>query len=177
MIQQKIDFQFSVLNFVDDQKAADLLAQESPINKVPILVDGSEKIFDSRVIMNHLMRKHRVSALTIEQENIVSSIYSLLDTSVILFLLKHDGFDINGPGNFLKRNRARIPANLEYLKPWMNSLDPNNPSDWNYPSMSLYSYLYWADKRAGVIDLKTLPEFATFIEKFRNTSGVSETTF
>ncbi len=50
MKANQIPFQFEVLNFVDDENAARTLEQESPINRVPILVAGMQKIFDSRVI-------------------------------------------------------------------------------------------------------------------------------
>ena len=44
MIQNALDFEFRVLNFVDDAIAAKTLAKETPINRVPILFDGDQKI-------------------------------------------------------------------------------------------------------------------------------------
>src|SRR5690606_30517769 len=109
MIQNGIDFEFRILNFVDDAKDADVLAKESPINKVPILIDGNRRIFDSRVIMNYLADKHDLRPLSIDEENYLSAVYSCLDSGVILFLLRRDGFDLGTPGFFLSRQRARIP--------------------------------------------------------------------
>lgn len=176
MIQNGIDFHFQVLNFVDNKKDAEALSKETPINRVPILIDGDQKVFDSRVIVNHLTKKHGLRPLTLDEENIVSSIYSCMDTGVTLFLLKKDGFDTNAPGFFLSRQRERIPRNLEYLTPWTHRLDSSRPGDWNYPSMSLFSFLYWAEARE-LLKLKDYPEMAAFMERFKSAPGVQETTF
>jgi glutathione S-transferase len=177
MIQHGIKFDFSVLNFVDDAKAAEALEKETPINKVPILVDGAQRIYDSRVIASYLTRKHHLPELTLDQENMVSAIYGCLDTSVILFLLKRDGIDLNQPGFFLKRNRERIPRILEFVSPWARGLDSNKPQDWNYASMSLFSYLYWAQARELLTDLKPYPALQAFMTNFALAPGVKETSF
>lgn len=178
MQSHKINFYFRILNFVDDKKAAEALSNESPINKVPILVvDSSEKIFDSRVIANYLIEKHNLPRLSINEENMVSAIYSCLDVSVILFLMKHSGYDLNAQNNYLERQRERIPRNLEFIAPWAEGLNPEKPSDWNYASMSLLSFLYWADVRAKTIELAKLPHFQKFLTKFEKAPGVKETDF
>lgn len=84
MIQNSIKFDFKVLNIVSDASAAAALQAESPINKVPILVvrsegaSGEQKIFDSRVIAGFLSAKHGLRKLSLDEENILSSIYSCL---------------------------------------------------------------------------------------------------
>lgn len=177
MIRHEIDFHFRALNFVDDKNDALALAKETPINKVPILIDSEQKIFDSRVIVNHLIKTHNLPALSLAEENLVSAVYSCLDAAVILFLMKRDGFDIDGPGFFLQRNRERIPSNLNFLAEWAESLNPENSRDWNYVSMSLFSFLYWAEARAGFLDVKPLPAHAKFMHRFGNAPGVRETGF
>lgn len=178
MIKHEIDFKLRILNFVDDREDAKLLAQETPINKVPILVlpDG-QKIFDSRVIVQYLGKTHRLPELTLEQENFVSAVYSCLDTSVMLFLMKKDGFDLQKPGFFMKRQWDRIANNLAYLMPMADQFRADVPSDWNYASMSLYSYLDWAEHRAGFVDVKSYPRLHAFKQKFSSAPGVEATGF
>lgn len=176
MIQNQIDFDFRLLDFVENQKDAEILAKETPINKVPVLIDEGQTIFDSRVIVNYLIRKHHLRELSIDEENIVSSIYSCLDTGVILFLMRKDGFDINGSGFFLSRHRQRIPKNLEYVTPWASSLDPAKSNDWNYASMSLFSFLYWAEARE-LLAVKSYPKLADFMDRFQLAPGVEQTSF
>lgn len=176
MLKHSIPFEFKVLNFVDDKDHAEALSKKTPINKVPILINGSQKIFDSRVIVHHLMKKHNLKTLSLDEENIVSAIYSGMDTGVILFLMRKDGFDINAPGFFLSRNRERIPSVLKYITPWAQSLDPSHSDHWNYPAMSLFSFLYWAEARE-VLRIDSYPELSQFMEAFKDAPGVRETSF
>lgn len=176
MLQNNIDFEFRVLNFVDNKSDAEALSKESPINKVPILIDGSEKIFDSRVIVSYLTQKHKLRTLTLKEENIVSVINGCMDAGVVLFLMRKDGFDIQAPGFFLSRQRQRIPVGLEYITSWAESLDASHSDDWNYASMSLYSFLYWANARE-VLSLKDYPKMVNFMERFSEAPGLKETSF
>lgn len=176
LLQNRIPFDFRVLNFVDDAADAAELSKETPINRVPILVDGDQRIFDSRVIVNYLTKKHGLRPLSVEEENLVSVAYSCLDTGVTLFLMKKDGFDMSHPGFFLSRQRARIPANLAYLTPWARALDASRPDHWNYASMSLFAFLYWGQAR-GVVDVGAYPELAAFQKRFEAAPGAQETTF
>lgn len=176
MLRNQIPFQFEVLNFLDDPKSAALLAQKTPINKVPLLVDGEKTIFDSRVIINHLIKKHQLDDLSLDDENRVTSIYSCMDAGVALFLLRKDGANIEQDSFFLTRNRQRIPDNLEYLSGWVESLDTNNPGHWYYPQMSLYSFLYWAEKR-DIIKTSDYPVMQNFLERYSQLPGVLETGF
>gem|GEM_PF-77791 len=176
MIAHKIDFNLRILNFVDDREDAKLLAKETPINKVPILVlEDGQKIFDSRVIVRYLTESHNLPRLSLALENFVSAIYSCLDTSVMLFLMKKDGFDLDKPGFFMKRNWDRIANNLAYAMPMVEKFDPANPADWNYASMSLYSYLDWAEHRAKFLDVQSYPRLHAFMTKFSDRPGVQQT--
>jgi glutathione S-transferase len=178
MINHKIDFDLGILNFVDDRAAAEKLSRITPINKVPILrFQDGDVLFDSRVIINYFIKKYKLDELTIEEENMISAIYSCMDVSVNFFLMKQGGYDINADNEFLKRQRARIISNLEFIKPWALKLDPKSNKDWNYASMSLYSFLYWADKRAGTIRLEEHAEMRNFLEKFAHIPGIKETSF
>lgn len=177
MLHYKIPFELRAVNFLEDRNAAAILAEETPINKVPVLIVDGQKLFDSRVIVNYLTRQHSLPELPFNEENIVSAIYSVLDTSVAFFLLRHDGFPAETPGNFFRRNRERIPANLHYLEPWAVKLDPGRERDWNYASMSLYSCVDWVERRAQTANFADYPALAEFKRKFANHPGVKETTF
>lgn len=178
MINHGIDFNFRVLNFVDNEQDARALAQETPINKVPLLILGNQqKIFDSRVIANYLIKEHGLRPLSVDEENFVSAIYSCMDVSVTLFLMKHNGYDIQADNSYLRRQRERIPRNLEYIKSWVQKLDPKNPDDWNYASMSLLSFLVWGEIRARTVRLEEYPFAQEFLAKFSSSPGVNETVF
>ncbi len=170
----RVDFELEVVNYMEEPGKS-YLQSISPINKLPILIDGQQKIFDSRVIYNYLARRHDWKALTLDQENLVSAIESGMDTCVNLFLLKRGGLDPASDNWYLQRQRERVPSVLDYLKPWIEKLNPKQDADWNFASMSLYSFLYWAQFR-GMLDLSGRPECLKFLEDFKNKPGVAETT-
>lgn len=175
MLKHKLPCELKILNFVNDANAAVELSKETPINRVPILIDSGQKIFDSRVIINHLTKKHQLPALSIEEENLVSAIYSVMDTSLVLFLMRNDKFNIDGPESFLVRHRKRIPEGLEFISTWVEKLDPQNPKDWNYVSMSLYCCLEWCERRAKTLKASDYPVMADFLKNFAGSAGVKET--
>ncbi len=170
----RVDFELEVVNYMEEPGKS-YLQSISPINKLPILIDGQQKIFDSRVIYNYLARRHDWKALTVDEENLVSAIESGMDTCVNLFLLKKGGLDPASDNWYLQRQRERVPSVLDYLKPWIEKLNPSQVSDWNFASMSLYSFLYWAQFR-GMLDLSGRPECLKFLEAFQGKPGVAETT-
>lgn len=169
----EIPYEFRALNFVDNKEDAAALSKENPINKVPILLlPGGERIFDSRVIVNFLIEKHGLRKLTLEEENFVSASYSIMDVSVALFLMKLDGYDMAKSGMYLPRQIERIPRNLEFLKPWAE-----NVTEWHYPAMSLFACLYWAERRAGTLQVAEHPVLGKFMERFAGSPGVQKTGF
>ncbi|MBX3019700.1 MAG: glutathione S-transferase [Bdellovibrionaceae bacterium] len=176
MIQHGIPFHFEVIDFLDSREEAARLASLTPINKVPFLEDGAQIYYDSRVIMNHLMKKHEIPALSADDENRVTAIYSLMDSLVHLFLMRRNGFDVDSPNVFIDRLKARVPAALEFTRAWSASLDPDRAEDWNYASMSLYAALFWADAR-GLLKLADEPAHAAFLERFAKRPGITETGF
>lgn len=175
-------YKFESINYLE-QKDGEYLKSINPINQIPILLDGETKIFDSRVIYNYLSKKHHLKPLTIEEENILSAIDAAMDTSINLFSLRRGGLDLNGAdGNpnksqnaYIERQKERVPLILNWLTPWVKTLDPKNAAHWNFLTMSLYSYLYWGEFR-NIVDLSTFPEYKHFLETFKNAPGVHETT-
>ena len=176
MIANHIPFQFDVVNYLEIEADAKRLASASPINKIPVLTFRDQKIFDSRIMAEHLIAQHRLRKLSLDEENYVSAIYSLLDVSVNLFMLKHSGFDVESSNWYVDRQKARIPANLDFLKVWVKGLMPENKADWHFPAMSLYSYLYWANAR-GLLTLANHPDFEGFASRFADAAGVHETDY
>lgn len=166
-------YEFKSINYLE-QKDSDYLKSINPINKIPILLDDENKIYDSRVIFNYLAKKHHLKALTIEEENILSTIDAAMDTSINLFSLRRGGLDLNASNAFIERQKERIPLILNYLSPWVKKLDYKNFSHWNFLTISLYCYLYWGQYRE-ILDLSNYPEMIKFLEDFKNAPGVQET--
>jgi len=163
--------EFKAINYLE-KADSDYLKSVNPINQIPIFIDGDQKIYDSRVIFNYLAKKEGWKALTIEEENILSAIDAAMDSAINLFSLRRGGLDLNGTNPYVDRQKERVPLILNHLTPWAKSLTPEK--DWNFLTMSLFSFLYWGVFR-DIIDLNPHPEMQAFVERFKNCPGVKET--
>ncbi|MBC7538886.1 MAG: glutathione S-transferase family protein [Bacteriovorax sp.] len=167
-------YELKVVNYMEEE-GNDYLKSINPVNKLPVLIDGEKTILDSRVIFNYLSNKNKWIKLTIDEENILTAIDGAMDSAVNLFMLRRGGLDLNSGNGLVERHKARIPHILDYLTPWVRTLDDKNPAHWNFLTMSLYSLLYWYDFRE-VGSLKNHQDLKIFLEKFKNAPGVAETT-
>lgn len=165
-------YELKAINYLEKHDS-DYLKSINPINQIPVLLDGDLTLYDSRVMYNYLAKKHKLTALSIQEENILSAIDAAMDTSINLFSLRRGGLDLQGGNTYVERQLERIPLILNYLTPWVNSLEPKNTAHWNFLSMSLYSYLFWGEFRE-ILDLSAHPEMKQFLERFKDAPGVSE---
>lgn len=163
---------FKSVNYFEEE-GYNYLKKISPFNQLPILLDGEQPIYESRVMFNYLAKKNNWTPLTLEEENILSAIDVTLSSAVNLFSLRKGGIDIeDGKNYFIERQRERLPSLLNSLSPWAKNQDPEK--DWNYLTMSLYSMLYWMDFR-DIHKVDQYPDLQDFLERFKNCPGVTET--
>lgn len=174
LMHELAPYELKLINYLE-KADNELLQSINPINKIPVLVDGEQIIWDSRVIYNYLSRKHQLKTLTIHEENILSAIDGAMDTSINLFSLRRGGLDLEGANAYVERQKERIPAILKMLSSYAQALSANKADDWNFVSMSLYSYLYWGQYRE-MLNLSSYSELKKFLEEFKNAPGVQETT-
>lgn len=149
------------------------LRETSPFNQLPILMDGDQPIYETRVMFNYIAKKQNLKPLSIDQENILSAIDAILSSGVNLFSLKKGGLNVDDESNyFLVRQKERIPTLLKYITPWAAKQNPE--TDWNYLTMSMVALFDWIEFRE-VYSLLDFPELKAFRERFNNCPGVEET--
>lgn len=167
------DVTFKPVNYFEAE-GEKYLRSVNPLNQIPLLLDGDQPIYDSRVMFNYIAKKRNLRPLTIQEENILSIIDTTLASAVNLFSLRKGGIDIEAPGHyFIERQKERLPTLLSELAPWAKQQDP--AADWNYLTMSLYSLVFWLGFRE-MYDVKKHPELVDFLERFKHCPGVQETT-
>jgi glutathione S-transferase len=181
---RKLRLFFQQINLAHDLKSinyleendANFLKKINPISKIPVLLINDEPLYDSRVIYYHIAKKHNIKELSLKEENYLSAIDGAMDSSINLFSLRRGGMDISpGKNSYIDRQHTRVEEVLDYLTPYAKSLDPKNPNDWNFVSISLYTYLFWANFRA-MLDLSNRPDLTNFLEHFKTMPGIEETT-
>jgi glutathione S-transferase len=163
---------FRPINYLEDE-GNKYLKSINPFNQLPMLLDGEQPIYESRVMFNYISKKKNLKPLTLEEENILSAIDAIIATGVNLFSLKKGGVNIDDSSNyFLVRQKERIPSLIKMITPWATIQKPEK--NWNYLTMSLYSLLCWMTFRE-VYDYSNEPELVAFLERFKNCPGVTET--
>ena len=168
------EIEFKAINYLEIPADAQFLKSITPINKLPILIDGDKKVFESRIIAQYLVRKYRWQELSLEQENTLSMIDAANDVSVSFFLLKKSGFDVDSSSYYMDRQRERLATLFNELETWAKRQKETHPADWNYVTMSLLSYTGWADFRK-MADFSKHPELTKFASRFSKKTGVAET--
>lgn len=174
--KNRLNYEFKSINYLEANDSA-YLKTINPINKIPVLVVDNKPIFDSRVIFKFINDQHSLPHLTIEEENILSAIDGAMDTSINLITLQRGGLDLKTCNNtYIARQLERVPLILNYLRPWVKTLSSEKESDWNFLSMSLYSYLYWGQMRK-VIDIENDEVMQNFLKQFSTKPFIQESSF
>ncbi|MFN8370365.1 MAG: glutathione S-transferase family protein [Bacteriovoracaceae bacterium] len=167
---KKIPSTLKMINYLE-KNDAEILKKINPINKIPVLKDekNGQVVFDSRIIFNYILAQESLNKLTIDEENILSLIDGMQDSTVNLFMIKRSGIDITIDNSFFNRQRNRVEEILNHLTPWVES----NP-EWNYLTMSLYSLLDWGQFRE-MLNLKNRKAYLDFFQAHSNREEVLKT--
>ena len=166
------NLEFIAINYLEENDGK-LLKDINPLNQIPLLIDGEQKVYDSRIIFNYLAAKMKLVPMSIEDENRLSAIDTAMSSGVSLFSIRKGGIDIVKTDHYyIIRQKERLPSIFHYLAPWVKTLDPKK--DWNYLSMSLYSLVYWLELR-DIYHCQSHPEIGAFMERFKECPGVQET--
>ncbi len=143
------------------------LANQTPILKIPVLIDNGQQIYDSRVIARYLEQTHRIGEpLSWEEENRLTIIDGVLDSLVMLLLSQRSGLDTSSEVMIYRLQRERIKRSLATLE---HEVLEGNFRLWRYPAICLYTLIDWADFRE-LINLRDYPT----LKGFRDAHGERE---
>lgn len=149
----------------------DELRRRNPALKIPMLVDGDQDIFDSRVIARYLQEKLGLPALTWDQENQLTLIDGANDSCVTMLLSKKSGLDIEQDAMFYNLQRERIMTTLRTLNAMVEA---GEISDWSYPAICLFCLVDWLDFRE-LVEFDGVESLLSFRDSHRDQPGVAET--
>lgn len=125
-------------------KDRDILAQKNPTLKIPMLEDGQQTIFDSRVIFRYLSEKFNYPNISWQQENQLTLIDSANDSLVQMFLLAKSDIPPDDGKLFFKLQKERVNSILKELN-FLAGQD--HFANWNYPAISLFCLIDWIEFR------------------------------
>lgn len=149
----------------------DELRRHNPALKIPMLIDGSQELYDSRVIARYLSAKLGLDPLTWNQENQLTLIDAANDSLVILLLSKRSGLDVEQDILLYRLQRERLEKTLNALA---ELVADGRFDSWNYPAICLYSLIDWADFRE-LLGGQAADRLRAYRDRNRQRPGVAET--
>lgn len=156
------DYEFVNLDIYGEGR--DELRRNNPALKIPMLIDGSQEVYDSRVIARYISEKQGIAPLSWDQENQLTLVDAANDSAVILLLSERSGIDTSENLMFFNLQRERIMMTLRTLAAMV---DEGQFREWNYPAICLYSLVDWVDFR-GLVDFTGVESLVSFRDHHRN---------
>lgn len=163
------DYEFVNLDIYGEGR--DELRRNNPALKIPMLIDGGQEVYDSRVIARYLSEKQGLAPLTWDQENQLTLIDAANDSAVILLLSSRSGIDTSENLMFFNLQRERIMMTMRTLAAMV---DDGQFSQWSYPAMCLYSLVDWVDFR-DLVDFTGVESLISFRDHHRSDELVGAT--
>lgn len=149
----------------------DELRRRNPALKIPMLIDGQQEVYDSRIIARYLHEKMNVAGLTWDQENQLTLIDAANDSCVTLLLSKRSGLDVEQDILFYNLQRERIMTTLRTLAAMV---DEGQFGAWNYPAMCLFCLVDWVEFR-DLVDFTGIESLITLRDHYTTQAMVAET--
>ncbi|WP_462164538.1 glutathione S-transferase family protein [Pseudoalteromonas xiamenensis] len=147
-----------------------ILNEHNPAKKIPFLVDGATVICDSNVIFRYVSQKFQLSALTWQQENVLTYINACNDSCVELLLCDRSGFDTKDDKLFFNLQRERVSSLLTLLD---EECEKSSFINCSYLAISLYCLLDWIAFRA-LWTLDEHPNLRHFYSVFSTQDDVAQ---
>lgn len=170
LLMEPLECEVQFVNFFDAGPRQDY-AQITPIRKVPVLDDNGTRIFDSHSIQQHLFNTLNLPALSVDEQNLISVIDSVLDSLVTILMSKRSGIEIDPELLIFALQTERVADSLSWLEAQCQTRDM---SEWNYVSMCLLSMVHWTQFRS-LVDYSDYPAILAAIAPFESHPLVQST--
>lgn len=164
------EHEFRPVNIFDaDDK--EMVKKVNPTIKIPMLKDGDNYIYDSRVISRYLSEKLELPKISWEQENLLTTIDAANDTFVQLFLLNKSGLNIKDDLLYFNMQKVRLTQVISFLD---EQAKAGAFDEWHYPSICLYCLMDWLMFRE-FHDFTSYHNLMAFHDKFKGREDVVST--
>ncbi|SET61689.1 glutathione S-transferase family protein [Thalassotalea agarivorans] len=137
----QFDYKFVNLDIYGDQQDIEVLKQNNPANKIPVLKDEDLTLYDSRVIYRYLGEKFAIAPLSWPQENLLTLVDATIDSLIVLIYGKRSGYDVESDVMIFQRQQERLPQLFAALD---KACAEGKFDNWDYPAICLYTLLDWS---------------------------------
>jgi glutathione S-transferase len=154
--------------------SAEKVNAHNPLMKVPVLIDGETEILDSRVIVAYLLKKHGKDTdiklpQSVEEENLLSVIYGIVDAGVLWFMLQLANPEVKKDAGFMPRSQERIERGLIWL-----DRNKNLGKEFGVPEALLICVVEWFTKR-DIHDWQKFRNVYTTWQKYKDRPSLVKT--
>lgn len=152
-------------------KDRDHLMSKNPTLKIPMLEDGEDIIYDSRVIFRYLAEKYSLPSLTWQQENLLTVIDSINDSLVQLLLLQRSEIHSDDDKLYFKLQDERVTHAFSHLN---DAVEQGAFVHWEYPAICLFCLVDWTAFRQ-LHELNSYPSLLEFVADHKERIEASAT--
>lgn len=164
----------TILKPTEEEKQ--LVEDNNPLIKIPVLKDGENTVFDSRVICNYLINKAKNQGeekpfgdnLSIEQENIITVALGICESAVIRIIFSLTT-DLNLDEGYLQHSLKRIAKSLDYL-----DSRERLGHEFGLPELTLICTLDFLEKR-NIIEWRKYKNIEKIYESYKNQPSLVKT--
>jgi glutathione S-transferase len=148
IVATELGVAFERVDTVSDEGQKTLRAL-NPIWKAPVAEIDGEVVFDSHIIIEHLLRRHGYGPLRtaggaawLREQNLVSAIDGALDSAVNLFQLGREGVDLDSAA-FLVKQRERVDSILTWVEGKLRGIWLTDEPRLGVAEIALITSLQW----------------------------------
>lgn len=145
------------------------LRERNPLWKVPAVELDGQAIFDSRVIIEHLLRRHgpgplaRVDEDDLDAQNLVTVIDGALDALINAFYLQRDGITAERAA-YVAKQHDRAAAALAWVEARVDDVWLTRARAFGLPELALVTALDWMRFRSAY-DVERHPGLVRCMER------------
>ncbi|MFB9887387.1 glutathione S-transferase family protein [Balneatrix alpica] len=162
-------YEFVDLNIYGEGR--EVLRQHSPTLQIPMLQDGEQALYDSRIIGRYLCAKLGHAPLSWQQENLLTLADAVNDANVVLLLSKRSELPVEEDRLYYRLQRERTASCLAALE---QQAAQGAFNEWNFASICLYCMLDWVAFRE-LVALSDYPALQKFWQQNQQRPGVQAT--
>ena len=134
----------------------------SPICKIPLLMQGDVKVFDSRIIYEYLNSRHWKHKISFLEQNDITLVNELNDTFVSIFYLQRNQLIPPEPNAYIVNLKSRIDEVFRHIE---GAVELKNIE--SFSNISLFCLIDWTIFRAQY-QYDKLPRISNFYNTWRD---------
>lgn len=163
ILLQSVEHEFVLLDIFNSRDRA-VIQDKNPTLKIPMLIDDDQVILDSGNIFRYLSKKYSLSQLSLDEQNVLTSIDAVNDGLVQMLILSRSEIDVSADKLYFRIQRERQETVFAHLEAEAKN---NRFKEWNYLSISLYCLLDWVSFR-HLFDFSDYPTLVSLYQYWQN---------